>query len=230
MDREFLKKCLAEGLSLERIGKLVDRNPSTISYHLKKHGLEPANKGRHANKGPIPRDVLEALVAEGLSFRQMAVRLDRSPATIRHWIVKYGLRTSGMGLRRRELAAAREAGLKRVTSRCRHHGETEFVLENRGYYRCARCRAEKVSQWRRRAKLRLVEAAGGVCVLCGYDRYPGALQFHHLDPGQKEFAISRQGVTRSFEELWAEAEKCVLLCANCHAEVENGHASIDQAA
>jgi hypothetical protein len=48
-----------------------------------------------------------------------------------------------------------------------------------------------------------------------------------LDPSQKEFAISRRGVTRAFEELRAEATKCVLLCSNCHAEVEGGVASVD---
>jgi 5-methylcytosine-specific restriction endonuclease McrA len=79
-----------------------------------------------------------------------------------------------------------------------------------------------VSIWRRRVKRRLVERAGGACQLCGYDRYDGALQFHHVDPESKEFAISRNGTTRSWAELCAEADKCALLCANCHAEVGAG--------
>jgi hypothetical protein len=56
--------------------------------------------------------------------------------------------------------------------------------------------------------------------LCGYDKYAGALQFHHLDPAAKAFVLSRDGSTRSLSEARAEAAKCVLLCANCHAEVE----------
>jgi hypothetical protein len=63
----------------------------------------------------------------------------------------------------------------------------------------------------------------GRCRLCGYDRCPAALQFHHLDPGEKSFALSREGVTRSLAEAQAEAAKCVLLCANCHAEIEAGY-------
>jgi 5-methylcytosine-specific restriction endonuclease McrA len=90
-----------------------------------------------------------------------------------------------------------------------------------------RCRAEDVVNWRRRMKARLIEEAGGQCELCGYRRYQGALQFHHLDPSQKDFTISRGGVTRAFQELRSEAQKCVLLCSNCHAEVEAGVASID---
>jgi 5-methylcytosine-specific restriction endonuclease McrA len=89
-----------------------------------------------------------------------------------------------------------------------------------------KCRREDVSAWRRRAKQRLVEEAGGKCKACGYDRYLGALQFHHLDPSTKSFSLSRRGCTRAFAELKAEAAKCVLLCANCHAEVENGVAEV----
>ena len=62
---------------------------------------------------------------------------------------------------------------------------------------------------------------------CGYDEYIGALQFHHLDPLSKGFALSHRGATRSVAEARAEAAKCVLLCANCHAAVENGGASLE---
>lgn len=226
MDRQLLEACLAEGLSLEQIGKRVGRNPSTVSYHLKKHGLEPVNQGKHANKGPLDRTVLEQLVEAGLSVREIGRRLDRSPATIRHWIQKYRLKTSRMGLRRRELEAAKRAGEKYVESRCKLHGITKFVLEGRGYYRCMKCRGQNVSDWRRRAKRRLIAAAGGRCVLCGYDEYPGALQFHHLDPATKLFSIGHEGITRSFAAMKAEAAKCVLLCANCHAEVESGYTAL----
>ena len=73
-----------------------------------------------------------------------------------------------------------------------------------------------------RTKVRLVEEAGGACAVCGYDRLAGALHFHHLDPSEKSFALSVRGLTRSIADLRAEAAKCVLLCANCHAEVEGG--------
>jgi 5-methylcytosine-specific restriction endonuclease McrA len=109
---------------------------------------------------------------------------------------------------------------------CRTHGHTEYVLEGRGYYRCKECRKQRVMEWRRRAKRRLIAEAGGCCRLCGYDAYEGALHFHHLDPAQKEFGLSLRGVARSLDRMRAEAAKCVLLCSNCHAEVEAGVATL----
>ena len=228
MSKEELERYLAEGLSLEQIGKRVARNPSTISYHLKKHGLKPVNQGKHANKGRIAEEELRRFVDQGLTLREMATELDRSVSTIRHWVKKYGLIIDGS--RRRLLARqARLTGERYATLKCEHHGLTKFVLEGRGYFRCMQCRKERVSEWRRRVKRRLVAEAGGACVICGYDRCFAALEFHHLDPHTKRFALSRQGVTRSFAEAQDEAGKCVLLCSNCHAEVESGMTRVPMA-
>jgi hypothetical protein len=64
--------------------------------------------------------------------------------------------------------------------------------------------------------------AGGCCAVCGYDRHLRALAFHHVDPADKRLQISWNGVTQSLATLRTEAQKCVLLCSNCHAEVEDG--------
>jgi hypothetical protein len=106
---------------------------------------------------------------------------------------------------------------------CATHGWTVFVRSGaRGYYRCPACTAGRVAEYRRRVKERLVEQAGGRCVVCGYDAYAGALQFHHVDPTEKRFGLARGGLTRPWAEVVLEARKCVLLCGNCHAEVEAG--------
>jgi transposase len=228
MIREELERYLAEGLSLEQIGKRVGRNASTISYHLRKHGLKPVNQGKHANKGRISEDELRILVNEGATLREIAWEFNRSVATIRHWLKKYGVTVDG-GRRRALAEEARRTGQKHATLECEHHGSTKFVLEGRGYFRCIQCRKERVSEWRRRVKRRLVEEAGGACAICGYDRCVAALQFHHLDPGTKLFSLSREGVTRSFAEAQTEARKCVLLCSNCHAEVEFGMSRVPKA-
>jgi DNA-binding CsgD family transcriptional regulator len=222
MEKQELERYLAEGLSLNEIGKRVDRSPSTISYHLKKCRLRPVNQGKHANKGGICEEVLEILVEDGVTLQEMADQLGRSVATVRYWLKRYGLEETAGSRRRKEAAAARKAGLERPVLECAHHGRTEFILENRGSYRCLRCRQERVAEWRRSVKRRLVAEAGGACAMCGYDKCVAALHFHHLDPSQKEFALSRQGVTRSFASAQAEAKKCLLLCSNCHAEVEAG--------
>ena len=68
-------------------------------------------------------------------------------------------------------------------------------------------------------KKRLVEHLGGKCKLCGYDRCPAALDFHHINPEEKEFRLSGSKMRCKFETLVKEAEKCMLLCANCHREL-----------
>ena len=221
MDRETLTGLLDRGLSLAAIGREVGLDESTVGYWLKKHDLHAVNAGKHAGRGGIDREVLERLVADGLSIRAIAEFLDFSPATVRHWLERYGLKTT----RSERVAAGRRAkasGLSTVDLDCAVHGRTEFRLEGRGAFRCLTCRQERVTRRRRELKALLVAEAGGACVGCGYDAHACALQFHHLDPATKEFGIAAEGVTRSLESLRKEAMKCVLVCANCHAELEAG--------
>ncbi len=53
---------LAEGLSLERIGRLVGRDASTVGYWVRKCGLSAVHAERAAPKGGLERQVLERLV------------------------------------------------------------------------------------------------------------------------------------------------------------------------
>ncbi|MFL5883981.1 MAG: hypothetical protein ACJ77M_02830 [Thermoleophilaceae bacterium] len=216
MDKLALKTMLDEGLSLEEIGRRAGRHASTVGYWVKKYGLVAPFRDRHAAKGALPRGQLEALIAEELTISQIAERVGRSYSTTRYWIERHELETAHL---RRIRSRNKPPEVDRV---CRHHGLTLYVLESRGRYRCRRCRAEAVSRRRRRAKSLLVAEAGGKCGLCGYDRYQGALQFHHRDPSTKTFGFSVGGVARSIEVLRQEVRKCVLLCSNCHAEVEGG--------
>jgi len=79
-----------------------------------------------------------------------------------------------------------------------------------------------VSRRRRKLKLMAIELKGGKCEICGYDKYIGSLDFHHLDRNAKEFDLSSRGLTRSWEKIKKELEKCVLVCANCHREIHAG--------
>ncbi len=219
---------LAQGLSLAEIGRRVGRHESTVAYWLEHHGLRAARADVHAARGAIGREELAALVGEGLSIAQIAARLDRSKATVRHWLRRYGMRTwSPSGSRRKaESQQARVDGLREAPMACARHGETGFVLDGRGYYRCRKCRAEAVSRRRRKVKSILVQEAGGACCICGYAEAMRALHFHHVDPAQKRLELNAKGVALSLDTLRAEARKCVLLCSNCHAEVEEGRVSL----
>ncbi len=60
---------------------------------------------------------------------------------------------------------------------------------------------------------------GSRCTCCGYDRNYAALTWHHVDRATKRFELDMRSLSnRSETEIRSEAGKCVLLCANCHAE------------
>lgn len=74
---------------------------------------------------------------------------------------------------------------------------------------------------KRRRKLRemAIEYKGGKCSICGYSKCIAALDFHHINPSEKEFGISQKGFSRSWDKVKTELDKCQILCANCHREI-----------
>jgi len=105
---------------------------------------------------------------------------------------------------------------------CVKHGLVKHFLRKDGAWRCVKCASKWVTDSRIKKKTKLVERFGGKCKLCGYNRYIGALDFHHVDPLKKKFALSVRGLCYSWDTVLQEAQKCVILCKNCHTEVENG--------
>ena len=81
---------------------------------------------------------------------------------------------------------------------------------------------QAVAKRRRKIKEMAIAHKGGKCQICGYYKYQGALDLHHLNPKTKEFGIGDKGYTRSWEKIKLELNKCILVCANCHREIEGG--------
>lgn len=220
-----MRERLEAGRSMESIARELGKSASTVAYWVNKHGLVSQHAARHAGKGALDERLLRELVEQGLSVRQIAEVLDRSATSVKHWLKRYGLRTDPARYARRD-----QPKPESVLRECPRHGWVPYRLEpGRRVYRCNRCASERVTQHRRRVKATLIREAGGACVLCGYDRSAAALQFHHVDPSQKRFNISLGGITRSLDAAREELRKCVLLCANCHAEVEVGVANLPAA-
>lgn len=179
MEKESLERLLGQGESVERIAKRFGKDPSTVSYWMKKYGLTSPYAEKHAAKGGIDREQLESLVQAGLSIAEIASAVERSKATVRHWLRRYELQTNNGGGRLPRVRTAKESGQLVVTMVCPQHGETDFC-------------------------------------------HPCALEFHHLDPALKRMSLTAGGIGYALDTLREEAQKCVLLCSNCHAEVENG--------
>ena len=82
--------------------------------------------------------------------------------------------------------------------------------------------SEAVKRWRQNTKRRAIEAFGGKCCICDYDKCDEALEFHHLDPAKKEFTFGQmRGNIKGWETIVKELRKCVMLCSCCHREVHS---------
>lgn len=228
MEKEFLERCLAEGMSLPQIGELVGRPAGTVGYWVAKHGLEANGKEKFSPARNTPegeRENLERMLDAGSTLAEIGAVCGVAPGTVARRIEKYGLKGTRAMRRVALVREARANGAKEVTLECPIHRVTQFWVGKHSV-RCKKCNATAVADRRRRVKATLAKEAGGSCRRCGFDESHAALEFHHLDPETKSFAVSAKGVTRSIAALRVEAQKCVLLCANCHAMVEAGVADV----
>lgn len=156
--------------------------------------------------------VLTDLIEKGSSISIMATELGVSKATVRHWMKKHGLKTHN---------SIYNKG-KTPSFKCCECGETnpsKFYGHKRSI--CGKCQNQYNIETGRKKKEYIVEALGGRCSYCGYNKYIGALDIHHLDPTIKDKNFgSIRGWSKS--RIDKEIENCVLLCANCHRE-EHGY-------
>lgn len=93
--------------------------------------------------------------------------------------------------------------------------------ETRTYKDRAKYLSNATTKRRRNIKLFAIEYKGGKCQICGYKRYVGALDLHHIK-GKKNFLISTDAYLHSWVDIKRELDKCVLLCSNCHREIHGG--------
>ena len=91
---------------------------------------------------------------------------------------------------------------------------------------CYDCMPDGIQLTRGGFLAKLKESRGGRCIRCGYDKCIKALEFHHLDPSQKDFTISNE----NFKLLDAvkESKKCILICSNCHKELHDDLWNIEE--
>lgn len=71
-------------------------------------------------------------------------------------------------------------------------------------------------------KIYLIEKLGNKCCKCGYNKNLAALDFHHKNPQKKSFQLDARHLSNTkMDKILEEAEKCVLICANCHRELHS---------
>jgi hypothetical protein len=79
---------------------------------------------------------------------------------------------------------------------------------------------QRTKRWDK--KKELVMLKGGKCQCCSYNKNLSALSFHHREPKHKLFELDgRAMASKSQKELLEEADKCDLVCMNCHQEIHH---------
>lgn len=157
------------------------------------------------------KNILEELVNQNLSSREIAKRLDMSQTNIRYWLKKFNLTTIKKS----------KDDLCKVCLICNiNKSKAEFytLANSKTFSYCISCERKRAIQRQQDFKIACVKYKGGKCIYCGYNKSFAALDFHHLDPNQKDFGIAQVKKLILNNEIKNELDKCILLCANCHRE------------
>jgi hypothetical protein len=171
---------------------------------------------------------LEMMVNQGYSIGKISKLVNKSKGSVRHWLKMFGLKTKNKSFKE-EPKPKKTILINGVEcKKCAKCEEVKIVemgfntqSNGRVYSWCKECQKENMYKRQVKRKIECVNYKGGKCIVCGYNKYIGSLDFHHLDPNKKEFNIARlKGY--SLDKLSKELDKCVLLCKNCHSETHHG--------
>lgn len=112
----------------------------------------------------------------------------------------------------------------KICTKCKLEKSIDFFVlkkDNIKYYSwCKECLNKHNRRQYKSRKNEILDKLGidKKCCKCGYDKYIGALEFHH-EGEDKKFNLSKNhSITQSLEE----AKKCILVCSNCHKEIHAG--------
>lgn len=164
----------------------------------------------------MERQELETYVNMGLSLAGISAKCGKSKTSIRHWLNKHQLTTN------KKITQLGSIFVGKICKRCdTHKPPSDFYLRRDGTNLspyCKPCSVDQTTERQRKLKMDAVAYKGGCCNVCKYDKCINALEFHHIDPSQKDFTISQVKSYKFDDKLKKELDKCTLLCSNCHRE------------
>ena len=178
------------------------------------------------------KELLEEYILENKTLNEIASIHNVGKSTIRYWFKKYNLKSTN------------KPGPKttNTNSCCKVCNKT---TENNKMYCSSNCKTKqyyinnpnstlsknlsdknKVIDF----KLAALKYCGEFCKLCGYNKNISALEFHHINPNEKDFGLS--GVRLKEHQLTteqkSELDKCITLCNNCHTTVHYNHNQLNK--
>lgn len=163
----------------------------------------------------MKKEELIELIKKNLSQREISKKLNVSQTNLRYWLNKFELKTN--------IKKFNECDDKKRCPKCKENKRLDEFYNRRNKegnsVYCRKCSNEESRERARRFKVKCVEYKGGKCVECGYNKYLGALDFHHLDPSKKDFRLAAVKSHAFNDMIKKELDKCILVCANCHREI-----------
>jgi predicted transcriptional regulator len=163
----------------------------------------------------------ELYLIQKLSQEKIAKKLACSQSSVSYYLNKYSIKRNQRNIE--------TSTLEKICPSCKIKKLlTDFYMRSskgrRGHGSwCKKCMNAQVLKRQRAYKAAHVKRKGGCCQACGFDKYDGALEFHHVDPSQKDNKMGKMAGSSNSPKVQAELAKCVLLCSNCHKMV---HANI----
>ena len=162
----------------------------------------------------MDKNKLQQYIDLNYSTRKIAELENSSQTNVRHWLKKYNLKTSLKPYNSVEYSC--DCGETNPENFYGHSKKT-----------CSKCHNLKTGKTGKNNRLFAVNYLGGKCKACGYDKYTGSLDIHHIDPKIKDKNFScMRGWCK--ERILNEIKNCVLLCRNCHAEVHAGYLDLNE--
>jgi DNA invertase Pin-like site-specific DNA recombinase len=226
--KEKILKLRKEGFTINEITKELGCAKSTVSYHINNNGL--GGSGDKFLNG-VDDETIEKIKRLRLEFKTYPeileivnitedklikicrkLKLNKQINTFKNKmlnvneVLSYYLKVKSLR------KTAKHFGVSRDTIR-KYIPDEKIIIKREKLV----SNVKSVVDFRKRVKSKLVEYKGGCCEKCGYNKSEQALQFHHINPDEKDFTIS--GKSYSFERMKKEVDKCIMVCANCHIEI-----------
>lgn len=182
----------------------------------------------------MDKQVLEDFIKENKSSYEIAKEVGKSQTTIKYWLKKHGLKTNYKMFN----TSVKIIDNHKICDYCNVNKPlTDYHVKNKKTNqlnnKCKVCFNNEANERLLKAKTMFVKYKGSCCSVCGYKKCIQALEFHHLNPEEKDFEISgynlnTKNVTTLDPIIQKELDKCMLLCANCHREVHNNIITLNQ--
>ncbi|MCB1713221.1 MAG: hypothetical protein KDH96_12345 [Candidatus Riesia sp.] len=167
----------------------------------------------------LKQKLYELYVIQKMSQLDCASVLNISHSSVRYYLKQYDISRNNRNVPKN--------GTNRECTKCKTTKTTnDFYYQSYKSKRksrqgswCKSCMKKQVIERQRKYKQQALDYKGSKCQSCGYNKYQGALEFHHRDPKEKDIELSKFSKSPLSDSGKKELDKCDLLCSNCHREV-----------